>query len=144
MTTPNKEFAFQQEHLYHESFLADEHSLSRFCQFIDYYTRHSNDPMYTAAVCERQAEGVHITPQDVNQETIGLLITTMLNAIDHLEKKWFDEQMQREEQEQSERKTPPQPEVLQPKREKHRFRHFVHSCLHGTGNMVKGGLFYAR
>lgn len=139
-----KESTFQGEYLYDESFQSDEHSLSRFCQFVDYYTRYSSDPMFTAAACERQADAVCITPQDLNQETIRLLLTTMLNAIDHLEKKWFDEQLQREEQEQQQRKDPVSRRVVKPQQEKPRLKHIVQTWLQGTGNMLKGGAFYAR
>ena len=83
-----------------ESLQPEETSLSHFCEFVDYYTHHSTDPMYTAAVCEQQAETVRITQQDVNRENIQMLIDTMLVAIDHIEKKWLDEQIQREDLEQ--------------------------------------------
>jgi hypothetical protein len=78
----------------------EETSLSHFCEFVDYYTHHASDPLYTAAACEQQAEAVRITPPDVNQESIQMLIETMILAIDHLEKKWLDEQILREESEQ--------------------------------------------
>jgi hypothetical protein len=79
-------------------------SLFHFCQFVDNYTRLSNDPIYTAAVCENQAEMICITQHDLSQETIYMLIETLLNVIDHLAKKWLDEQMQREDLEQQLRK----------------------------------------
>jgi len=60
--------------------------------------------MYTAAVCEQQAETVRITQQDVNRENIQMLIDTMLVTIDHIEKKWLDEQIQREDLEQVHRR----------------------------------------
>jgi UDP-N-acetylglucosamine 2-epimerase len=72
-------------------------SLAYFCQFVDDYTRHATDSMSTAAVCEHQAAGIQLIQQDVNQETIYMLIETMLNVIDHLEKKWLDEQLRHEE-----------------------------------------------
>ena len=74
-----------------------ESSVAHFCQFIAYYTQQSTNPMHTALACEKQAEAVQITDQDLTPETIRLLLDTMLNAIDHLEKKWLDEQIQREE-----------------------------------------------
>jgi histidinol phosphatase-like enzyme len=83
-----------------DSLQSEEISLFHFCEFVEYYTRHSTDPMYTAVVCEKQAEGVRITPQDITRENIRMLIDTMLDAIEHLEKKWLDEQIQREELEQ--------------------------------------------
>ncbi len=135
---------FQGEQLYDESSLSEEHTLFRFCQFVDYYTRHSTDPLYTAAVCERQAEDLHINPQDVNRESIRLLIATMLNAIDHLEKKWLDEQLQREEQEQSQYEEQTPRLVLPPKQEKHRLKHLFQTWVQGSGNMVKGGVACAR
>ena len=74
-----------------------ENSLFHFCQFVDDYTRYAIDPMSTAAVCEHHAAGIRITRQDVSPETIPLLIETLLNVIDHLEKKWLDEQLRHEE-----------------------------------------------
>jgi hypothetical protein len=56
--------------------------------------------MCTALTCEQQAEAIQITDQDLCPETIHLLIETMLTAIDHLEKKWLDEQIRWEESEQ--------------------------------------------
>lgn len=78
--------------------ISDETSIGHFCHFVDFYTRHTVDPMCTALTCEKQAEAIRITQQDLSPETIRLLIETMLTAIDHLEKKWLDEQIQREEQ----------------------------------------------
>ena len=49
------------------------------------------------AVCEHHAARIRIPPQKVSQETIPLLIETLLNVIDHLEKKWLDEQLRYEE-----------------------------------------------
>jgi hypothetical protein len=48
-------------------------------------------------VCEEQAEAVRIRPDDVTPETVQNLISTMVVAIDHLEKKWLDEQIQHED-----------------------------------------------
>lgn len=81
--------------------------------------------MSTAAVCEHQAKEVCITRQDVNQETIQMLIETMLNVINHLEKKWLDEQMQREDLEQRQ---------SEPKRhqEKHRLKHSSRTRIQGV------------
>ena len=76
---------------------SDETSIGHFCHFVDFYTRHTVDPMCTALTCEKQAEVIRITQQDLSPETIRLLIETMLTAIDHLEKKWLDEQIQRED-----------------------------------------------
>ena len=87
----------EDNHVYDDVLPPSDITVAQFCQFVDYYTRHSTDPMSTAAVCEHQAEEIYITPHDVSQETIDLLIATMLNVINHLEKKWLDEQLQREE-----------------------------------------------
>lgn len=77
---------------------SDDTSIGHFCDFVDFYTRHATNPMCTALTCEKQAEAIRITQQDLCPETIRLLIETLLTAIDHLEKKWLDEQIQREEQ----------------------------------------------
>ena len=92
-----------------ETFQSDETSpgetsIAQFCEFVNYYTCHSTDPLATAAVCEQQAETLQIAEHDVTPETIHLLIDTMLDAIEHLEKKWLDEQIQREDVEQTHRK----------------------------------------
>jgi hypothetical protein len=86
------------------SLVSEETSLSHFCEFVDYYTLQSGDPLYTAAACEQQAKTIRLTPHDVNQENMRMLIDTLLLAIDHLEKKWLDEQIQREESEQRHRR----------------------------------------
>jgi hypothetical protein len=75
----------------------EETSLAHFCQFVDYYTSQSSDPLSTVRVCEQQAEGVRITPDDLTPENLRLVIETMLTAIDHLSKNWLDEQIQRED-----------------------------------------------
>lgn len=72
-------------------------SIVHFCEFVDYYTQQSTNPLFTALTCEHQADAIQITDQDLTPETIRLLIDTMLSAIEHLEKKWLDEQIQREE-----------------------------------------------
>jgi hypothetical protein len=77
--------------------ISDETSIGHFCDFVDFYTRHATNPLCTALTCEKQAEVIRITQQDLCPETIRLLIETMLTAIDHLEKKWLDEQIQRED-----------------------------------------------
>lgn len=82
------------------SLLSEETSLFHFCEFVDYYTLQSMDPLYTAAACEQQAKMIRFTPHDVSRENMEMLIDTLLLAIDHLEKKWLDEQIQREESEQ--------------------------------------------
>ena len=76
---------------------ASETSLAHFCAFVDFYTRQSNDPLSTSLTCEKQAEVVEILPQDLHPETIRMLLDTMLEAIDHLEKKWLDEQIQHDD-----------------------------------------------
>ena len=76
---------------------AEETSLAHFCRFVDYYTSQSPDPLSTVRVCEQQAEGVRITPDDLTPESFRLVIETMLTAIDHLSKNWLDEQIQRED-----------------------------------------------
>ena len=80
-----------------EAFQPFDTTISHFCQFVDYYTKCSTDPMTTAAVCEHRAEEIRLTPREVTQENVSLLIITMLTAINHLEHKWFEEQMYREE-----------------------------------------------
>lgn len=77
--------------------ISAETSIGHFCDFVDFYTRHATNPMCTALTCEKQAEVIRITQHDLSPETIRLLIETMLTAIDHLEKKWLDEQIQRED-----------------------------------------------
>lgn len=84
--------------------VSEETSLAHFCKFVDYYTLQSSDPLYTAAACEQQAKTIRLTPHDVSQENMQMLIDTLLLAIDHLEKKWLDEQIQREESEQRHRR----------------------------------------
>ena len=77
--------------------MAPETSLAHFCAFVDFYTRQCNDPLSTSLTCEKQAEAVEILPQDLHPETIRMLLDTMLEAIDHLEKKWLDEQIQHDD-----------------------------------------------
>jgi len=72
-------------------------SLIQFCDFVEFFTRHASDPLRTTLVCEQQAEVVRIAPQDVTLENMHLLLDTLLTAMDHLEKKWLDEQIRREE-----------------------------------------------
>jgi len=84
-----------EESMNEDSLQPDDNSLSYFCQFVDDYTCHSVEPMSIAAVCENQAAEIRITRQDLDLETIYMLIETMLTAIGHLEKKWLDEQIQR-------------------------------------------------
>ncbi len=81
----------------------DESSLAHFCAFIDFYTRKTADPMSTALACEKHAEALDITPQDATPENMHLLVDTMLEVIDHLEKKWLDEQIRHEERMQKHR-----------------------------------------
>jgi hypothetical protein len=81
----------------------EETTIAHFCEFVDFYTRHARNPMCTALTCEQQAETIRISDQDLCPETIHLLIETMLTAIDHLEKKWLDEQIHWEEVEQRQR-----------------------------------------
>ena len=80
--------------------MLEEATVAHFCEFVDFYTRHARNPMCTALTCEQQAETIQITDQDLCPETIQMLIETMLTAIDHLEKKWLDEQIHWEESEQ--------------------------------------------
>jgi regulator of replication initiation timing len=80
-----------------------ESSISHFCAFVDFYTRKSADPVNTALVCEEQAEAIRLEPQDLTQENVQLLLDTMLNAIDHLGKKWLDEQIQHDARKQEHR-----------------------------------------
>ena len=71
-------------------------SLSHFCQFIEYYSQQSEDPLSIVAVCENQAEAVRITRQDVNMETIDMLLDTMLSVINHMGDKWTEAQEQQQ------------------------------------------------
>lgn len=80
-----------------------ESSISHFCAFVDFYTRKSADPVNTALVCEEQAEAIRLEPQDLTPENVQLLLDTMLNAIDHLGKKWLDEQIQHDVRKQQHR-----------------------------------------
>jgi hypothetical protein len=82
----------------------EETTIAHFCEFVDFYTRHARNPMCMALACEQQAEAIRITDQDLCPETIQLLIETMLTAIDHLEKKWLDEQIRWEDSEQPQRR----------------------------------------
>jgi hypothetical protein len=84
--------------------LLEDTTLAHFCEFVDFYTRHAKNPMCMALACEQQAEAIRITNQDLCPETIQLLIETMLTAIDHLEKKWLDEQIRWEDLEQRHRR----------------------------------------
>jgi hypothetical protein len=81
----------------------NESSLSHFCAFVDFYTRKTADPMSTALACEKHAEALDITPQDATPENMRMLVDTMLEVIDHLEKKWLDEQIRHEERMQKHR-----------------------------------------
>ena len=71
-------------------------SLSHFCEFIEYYSQQSEDPLSIVAVCEDQAEAVRITRQDVNVETIDMLLDTMLNVINHMGDTWTEAQEQKQ------------------------------------------------
>ncbi len=77
-----------------------EYTIFHFCQFVEYYTQFSADPHNTAAVCEHHAEEIRISPQEVNRETILMLIATMLTAVDHVERKWAEELAARKSLEQ--------------------------------------------
>ena len=88
-----------QEFEYEDTLHSEGKSLSQFCQFVEYYTRHSTEALCTDAIWAK-AEEVQITPHDVSPETIYLLIETMLVAIEHLEKKWLDKQIQFEDPKQ--------------------------------------------
>ncbi len=75
------------------SFQPYSRSVSQFCQFIEYYSQYANDPRTVALLCEEQAEAVRISKQDVNMETIDLLLNTMLNTLSNLsevqeQKRW--------------------------------------------------------
>jgi hypothetical protein len=71
-------------------------SLSHFCQFIEYYSQQLEDPLSIVAVCEDQAEAVRITRQDVNVETIDMLLDTMLTVINHMGDTWTEAQAQKQ------------------------------------------------
>jgi hypothetical protein len=82
-------------------------SITQFCAFVNDYTRHCTNPLAASAVCEQQADLVRVREPDLTPETIRLLMDTLLETIDHLEKKWLDEQIRREEAEaQTYRQTP--------------------------------------
>jgi hypothetical protein len=74
-----------------------ETSVAHFCAFVDFYTRKTTDPLNTALACEKHAEILDIAPHDATPENMRLLVDTMLEVIDHLEKKWLDEQIRHEE-----------------------------------------------
>jgi hypothetical protein len=76
-------------------------SLAHFCQFVNKRIRLAQDPGNTAALCENRAEAVRITKNDINQDTIDLLLGTLLDVIAHLEKKWLDERKHRVNVEQN-------------------------------------------
>lgn len=75
----------------------DESSLAHFCAFVDFYTRKASDPMSTALACEKHAETLELAEQDATPENMRMLVNTMLEVIDHMEKKWLDEQIRHEE-----------------------------------------------
>ena len=119
-----------------ERYELSEATVAHFCRFVEYYTRHSSDPMYTAAVCEQQARAICINSQDVTPETISLLIATMLNAINHLEKKWLDEHLRCEELLHDEMTTPVREHTASDRGRP--------GWIQGIGNFLKGGFSYAR
>lgn len=82
---------------------ADESSLAHFCAFVDFYTRKTADPFNTSLTCEKQAEAVEIAPEDVTPENMQMLMETLLETIDHLEKKWLDEQLKLEDRQRQHR-----------------------------------------
>jgi hypothetical protein len=68
-------------------------SLEGFCYFVDYCTQQTTDPQTVAALWESQVEAVRINQEDINAETIDLLLNTMLNTLDHMaevqeQKRW--------------------------------------------------------
>lgn len=83
--------------------IADETSVAHFCAFVAFYTGQCDDPFSTSMACEKQAEALRITPEDLTPETMQQVIQTMLAAIDHLEKKWLDEQIRHDERKQRHR-----------------------------------------
>jgi hypothetical protein len=118
--------------------LTDESSLSHFCAFVNFYTRKTADPMSTALACEKQAEALDITSQDATPENMRMLVDTMLEVIDHLEKKWLDEQIRHEERMQKHREDVSRLyqqilELQPPKTQRHAFyekgMQWVHSLL---------------
>ena len=80
-----------------------ETSLADFCAFIDFYTRKAADPFSTSLACEKQAEAVELNAAEATPENLRLLLDTMLEAIDHLEKKWLDEQLKHEDRQRRHR-----------------------------------------
>jgi hypothetical protein len=81
----------------------NESSLAHFCAFVDFYTRKAADPFGTTSACEKQAEVVQLAPEDATPENMQMLMDTMLEAIDHLEKKWLDEQLKLEDRQRKHR-----------------------------------------
>ncbi len=81
----------------------NETSLAHFCTFVDFYTRKAADPMSTSLACEKQAEMVELTDQDVTPDNMRMLMDTLLETIDHLEKKWLDEQLKHEDRQRQHR-----------------------------------------
>ena len=81
----------------------NEHSLAHFCAFVDFYTRKAADPLSTSLACEKQAEAVEIAPDEVTPENMRMMMDTMLEVIDHLEKKWLDEQLKHEDRQRQHR-----------------------------------------
>lgn len=96
-----KHVAATERHMKSDVF--DETSLRHFCTFIDFYTRQCHDPFSTSLTCTKQAEALQIMPEDLTPETMQQVITTMLAVVDHLEKKWLDEQIRHEERMQRHR-----------------------------------------
>jgi len=80
-----------------------ESSLAHFCAFVDFYTCKASDPMSTSLACEKQAEAVELTDQDVTSDNMRMLMDTLLETIDHLEKKWLDEQLKHEDRQRQHR-----------------------------------------
>lgn len=82
---------------------AHEASLAQFCAFVDFYTRKAADPFSTSLACEKQAEALELRTEEATPENLRLLLDTMLEAIEHLEQKWLDEQLKHEDRQRQHR-----------------------------------------
>lgn len=73
----------------------DNPSVLYFCQFINQFLQDSDDPLKTVLMCEAQAEAVRLRRQDVNFETIDLLLDTVLNVLHYMGTKWTETEQRR-------------------------------------------------
>jgi hypothetical protein len=61
-------------------------SIAQFCDLVDACLRANRDPRATVERCEQQAETLRVTPEDATPENLQLLIDTLLNTIDQLDR----------------------------------------------------------